>query len=92
MEPEKFPCKQCGTPFDAYAPDHLYTFAMRKQCSVCLTLNLNQFIEQQYSCDNCPEMTTMYWHTPQLHTPEQKELAKKKRDRDFWDSLGKKLH
>lgn len=90
MTIKQYACIQCGVPYEAYTPDDHFTYAMRKQCTVCNALKLGQYVEQNYECDNCNTKNTLFWHVKQEHSEEQKIKAKRQREIDFWNSLGRK--
>jgi rubredoxin len=53
--PKKYPCRQCGQPFDAYPPDDLHKTAR------LTPYERGDSVPQNYECENCHEMNTLHW-------------------------------
>lgn len=75
-ESKHFGCNQCGHGYDANPPDELFTYGMVEKCTVCEVLELGQYVERVFECQDCYFKNIIYWHVRQNHT--NMEIAKTK--------------
>ena len=57
-EKKTFSCLKCGTPFDAYPPDEVYTIARREESKDAIKI--------EYKCKRpgCRHKNAIYWVKP----------------------------
>jgi len=60
----KYACPTCGNAFEAFKVDDTFKFASRYTCTE------NDYKSQSYSCPNCEEIITLYWHAEQHDVAE----------------------